>query len=76
MHEYEIRILAEDKTLLVMEEVHLCDSAAIRAGEKLAANRAFEVWRGLGCIFDKSGTVTPPKPSSPEAPYGVSFSLE
>ena len=46
MHTYEIRILSQGRTKMVIEAIHLSDYAAIRAGEKLAAGRMFEVWRG------------------------------
>ena len=51
MHEYEIRILSGGHIILVMEEILLSDHAAIRSAKKVAADRPFEVWRGLDCIY-------------------------
>ena len=39
---------------MVIAEIYLSDHAAIRAGQKFAAGRAFEVWRGTECIYDNS----------------------
>jgi len=39
---------------MVIAEIYLNDYAAIRAGQKFAAGRAFEVWRGADCIYDNS----------------------
>ena len=52
MHDYEIRILSPDgSTALIAAEIHLCDSAAIRAARGLADGLQFEVWRGMDCIY-------------------------
>ena len=52
MGEYEIRILKEDGTVaLIVAEIQLADSAAIRSGKKVANGRNFEVWRGSDCIY-------------------------
>jgi hypothetical protein len=53
MHEYEIRVLSAGHTVMIMEEVQLSDHAAIRSGKKIAADRPFEVWRGLDCIYGR-----------------------
>jgi hypothetical protein len=62
MHEYEIRILSQGHTLAIIEEVHLNDHSAVRAGQKAAAGRKFEVWRGLDCIYGISNTPRGPEP--------------
>jgi hypothetical protein len=54
MHAYEIRILSQGHTQMVIAEIYLSDHAAIRAGQKFAAGRTFEVWRGAECIYDNS----------------------
>ncbi|HET7083851.1 MAG TPA: hypothetical protein VFI23_03710 [Rhizomicrobium sp.] len=59
MHEYEIRVLSAGHTVLILEETHLSDHAAVRSGRKFAGDKAFEVWRGLDCIY------APPKARRP-----------
>ena len=61
MHDYEIRILRADRsTNAVIEVMHISDHAAIRAAQKIAEARPFEVWRGLDCIYGRNtGPVTP-----------------
>lgn len=57
MHDYEIRILKPDgSTALIASEIYLCDSSAIRAAHAMADGLAFEVWRGMECIY---GEVAP-----------------
>jgi hypothetical protein len=58
MHAYEIRILSQRHTQMVIAEIYLSDYAAIRAGQKFAAGRAFEVWRGADCIYDNPNMPT------------------
>ena len=61
MHEYEIRILKPDhRSSLVIEAMHLHDSAAVRAARKLAEGREFEVWRGLDCVYGTHTEVRAP----------------
>jgi len=52
MHEYEIRVLSAGHTVIIIEETHLSDHAAVRSGRKPAGDRSFEVWRGLDCIYE------------------------
>jgi hypothetical protein len=61
VHDYEIRILRADRsTNAVIEVMHISDHAAIRAAQKIAEARPFEVWRGLDCIYGRNtGPVTP-----------------
>src|SRR5438067_2110488 len=47
MHEYEIRVLSAGRTVLITSQIQLSDHAAIRSGRKMAADKPFEVWRGL-----------------------------
>lgn len=54
MHAYEIRVLSQGHTQMVVTEIYLSDYAAVRAGQKFAAGRAFEVWRGSECVYDNS----------------------
>ncbi len=49
MQIYEIRILSENQTII--ESAFLNDHAAVRAAQKFAAGKPFEVWRGLDCIY-------------------------
>ena len=46
---YEIRILSDKQAII--ESTYLDDHAAVRAGQKFAAGKPFEVWRGLDCIY-------------------------
>lgn len=64
MQDYEIRILSEGHTQTVIAGLHLNDHAAIRAAQKYAAGKQFEVWRGLDCIYGA--------PGKPQAPATVS----
>jgi len=59
MHEYEIRVLSAGHTAIILEEVHLSDHAAVRSARKFAGERAFEVWRGLDCIYETPTTRGP-----------------
>jgi hypothetical protein len=51
--EYEVRILIEGRTRALIELNHINDFAAVRSATKLADGKAFEVWRGLDCIYSK-----------------------
>jgi hypothetical protein len=65
MREYEIRILCANRdTDMFIEVMHLNDHAAIRAAKKFAGTSAFEVWRGLECIYDGRRTEAPLKSPS------------
>jgi hypothetical protein len=55
MHQYEIRVLSSGHAIVIIEEMHLSDHAAVRSAKKLAADRPFEVWRDFDCIY------SPPK---------------
>jgi hypothetical protein len=53
MQEFEIRVLNENKKpSLIVREIYLSASSAIRAGCKLAQDKPFEVWRGDECVYD------------------------
>jgi len=68
MHQYEIRILRADRTTdIVMEVMHLADTAAIRAAKKLAEAQPFEVWRDLQCIHGRRSDRPQSPPSRPAA---------
>lgn len=71
MHTYEIRILSQGRTKMVIEAIHLSDYAAIRAGEKYAAGQAFEVWRGMQCIYDNSNGALPAGRRRPDASFSA-----
>jgi hypothetical protein len=60
MHEYEIRVLSAGRTVLITSQIQLSDHAAIRSGKKIAADKPFEVWRGLDCIYGR------PVPAEPQ----------
>jgi hypothetical protein len=60
MEDYEIRILSEGHTQTVIEALHLNDHAAIRAAQKYAGGKPFEVWRGLDCIYSPPASPHPP----------------
>lgn len=52
MHDYEIRILNPDgSAAIIAAEIYLCDSSAVRAAHAMADGLAFEVWRGMDCIY-------------------------
>ncbi len=51
MHYYEIRVVGDDgTTALILSEFLNNDDEAIRAAEKIAHNRKFEIWRGSNYI--------------------------
>jgi hypothetical protein len=60
MHEYEIRVLSAGHTILIATDVQPSDSAAIRWGKKIAADKQFEVWSGSECIYGGSSTLGAP----------------
>jgi len=68
MDDYEIRILSEGHTQTVIETMRLNDHAAIRAAQKFAAGKAFEVWRGLDCIYSPPASAQPPASSPAPRP--------
>lgn len=52
MRPYEIRVMDEHgSTALLLAAVFPNDNAAVRAAQKIANRRRFEVWRGIGCIY-------------------------
>ncbi len=64
MQEYEIRIFRADNTTeAILEMQHLNDHAAIRAAQKIAEARPFEVWRDLDCIYGRTRDPIPPSPN-------------
>ena len=49
---YEIRVLSEDgKTKLVYHARHSDDRAAFQAAIEIADGQAFDLWRGMDCVF-------------------------
>jgi hypothetical protein len=38
--------------IVITEEMHIGDHAAVRSAKNLAAGGPFEVWRGLDCIYE------------------------
>lgn len=62
MTKYEILILSPAHGLLVSEEAHLNDHAAVRAGVRKARGGPLEVWRGLQCIYGTSSSFRTPEP--------------
>jgi len=61
MDSYEIRILSDRQTII--ESLYLNDHAAVRAAQKFAAGKPFEVWRGLDCIYDAASRTPGMRPS-------------
>ena len=53
---YEIRIIKRNESALIYFEESICDFTAIRRAQILAQarNAAFEVWRGMECIFRRA----------------------
>ena len=56
MHDYEIRVLSSGHAISVVEVRQLNDHTAIRSGRKIAADRPFQVWKGIECIYGRSRT--------------------
>ena len=53
MPDYEIRVLNDDRysAAKIQERTLMDDEAAITAAMRLADGAAFEVWRGLCCVY-------------------------
>jgi hypothetical protein len=51
MQAYEIRILKPDHTTaFVIAEMAISDSAALQSAQRIAKDKAFELWRDLECL--------------------------
>jgi hypothetical protein len=61
MPKYEILILSPAHGLLVSEEAHLSDHAAVRAGMRKAQGSPVEIWRGLQCVYGASSSLRTPE---------------
>jgi len=57
MREYEIRVLSGGQIILITSQLQVSDHAAINSALKIAADRPFEVWRGVDCIYGGSNTL-------------------
>jgi hypothetical protein len=55
MQVYEIRVLGvgERNGATLFQATYASDFAAIRAAERIANGREFEVWRGIDCLYAK-----------------------
>ena len=52
MMHYEIRVFnKQGKTSLIFHKIQLNDRAAILAAKEIAGDQAFDLWRGMDCIF-------------------------
>jgi len=52
MKHYEIRVFnSHGKTSLIFHQLHVNDRAAIQAAKEVAGEQAFDLWRGMDCIF-------------------------
>ena len=52
MKQYEIRVFDDrGKTSLVFHRTHSDDQVAIEDAIELAGDRAFDLWRGMDCLF-------------------------
>ena len=52
MKNYEIRVMSEDgKSNLVYHARHPDDAAAFHAAKQIADGNAFDLWRGMECVF-------------------------
>jgi len=52
MKQYEIRVFDDKgKTSLVFHRTHSDDQVAIEDAIELAGDRAFDLWRGMDCLF-------------------------
>jgi hypothetical protein len=57
MREYEIRVLSAGQIILITSQLQVNDHAAIRSAQTIAADRPFEVWRGMDCVYAGSGNL-------------------
>jgi len=52
MKHYEIRVFNKlGKTSLIFHKLHVNDRAAILAAKEIAGDQAFDLWRGMDCIY-------------------------
>jgi hypothetical protein len=52
MHQYEIRILSEDRmATIATSAIYMDDADATRSARRIARRRRFEIWRGMNCIY-------------------------
>jgi hypothetical protein len=51
MKSYEIRVVDETGIALIYQLEHPDDRAAIEAAIAFAQDRAFDLWRGMDCLF-------------------------
>lgn len=52
MKYYEIRVFnLHGRTSLVYHQLHLNDWMAIQAAKEIAGDQAFDLWRGMDCIY-------------------------
>jgi len=52
MKHYEIRVFnSQGKTSLIFHKLHINDQSAILAAQEIAGDRAFDLWRGMDCVF-------------------------
>jgi len=52
MKHYEIRVFnSQGRTSLIFHKLHVNDQAAIFAAKEIAGDQAFDLWRGMDCIF-------------------------
>ena len=55
MREYEIRVLSSGHPIVITEEMHVSDHAAVRSAKTVAAGRPFQVLRASECIYWSPG---------------------
>ena len=51
MKSYEIRVVDETGIALIYHLLHPDDRTAIEAAIAFAEDRAFDLWRGMDCLF-------------------------
>lgn len=55
MTSYEVRVLDEAGPTLIFHRHHADDRSAIEAAKAIAGDKAFDLWRGMECLFISDG---------------------
>ena len=65
MREYQIRVLGmKGRLSLFYSNLHPGDAPAVAAGRKIAHGHAFEVWRGIHCVYPYEERIKATRPKS------------
>lgn len=55
MKYYEVRVFDEAGPTLIYHRQHGDDRSAIEAAKAIAGDKAFDLWRGMECLFISDG---------------------